>query len=263
MAKRSILCKSCGQSFEVDSKLSRAFCLYCGAENSVPAQTAPSAAVDLLKLSTDPATRKAQLEQLTASSDASAATARDRLLFWAARFERVGRHENRYGDKFVEFISTLIFYSQNYPSRGAMKRARKDRDRFLARPVMLKAMAETTHPKALLLQEFYDAAEIYLKACHDDKHYGSKLFELVKLKEEDIAIKAAEDVAIGMMGYLCQLGMTPQTDLLILALHKAYAAVFTKYPDLLDETISRQPTEIRTMLYHILSIDPSQQEEAK
>lgn len=263
MSKRSVVCRSCGQLFEVDSGLSRAFCLYCGSENTVPTLNAAASAVEPLALSADPAARRTQLEQLAAAGGESAAVARDRLLFWNARFEPIGRHELRYGDKFMEFIATLTFYSQNYPSKGAMKRARKDRDKFLSRPGLLKAMAEAARPQEMLLQEFYDTAELYLKACRDDKHYGSRLFDLVKLKEEDVAAKAAEDVAIGMMGYLCSLGMTPQTDLLVQALHQAYPAIFTNFPDLLDEAIARLPTEVRAMLYRVIARVPGQPEESK
>ena len=260
MPKQSLVCRACGKTFEADDSLSHAFCVYCGQENALsPRNGEPSA--DLWKLPTDPAARRAQLEQVAESGSAQAGLARDRLLFWFARFDPVGHREARYGDKFIEFISILIFYSRNYPSRSAMKRARKDRDKFLSRPALVKAMAETSHPHMLFLQEFSDAAEIYLKACRDDKHYGSKLFDIVRMKESDIAAKAAEDVAIGMMGYLCQLGLDPQTELLIQALHKVFPTVFTQYPEYVDDLIAQMQTETRAMLYRVLAKDPAQQED--
>lgn len=263
MIKRSIVCRSCNQTFQADANLSRAFCLYCGAENNIEPQSSANIESNPLNLSTDPATRREQLMQMIAANGGTAALARDRLLFWGARFESIGRRAERYGDKFIEFISLLIFYSQNYSSRSAMKRARKDRDRFFNRPPMQKALHEAIHPQELLLLEFNDAAEIFLRACREDKHYSSRLFALVKMKDNDVATKAAEDIAIGMMGYLCQLGMIPETDQLIRALHRAYPIVFDTYPDLLDETIARQSDEIRAMIYRVLAQDQIHQEDAK
>lgn len=261
MVKKSIACRSCGQIFEADSALSRAYCLYCGAENEVPGDRAAWSSSGLSALPADPITRRALLEQMAAVGGEDAAAARDRLLFWPARYEAVDRHATRYGDKFIEFISILLFYSQNYPSRGSQKRARKERDKFLARPALVKAMAEAVHPQEALLLEFRDAAEVYLKACRDDKHYGSKLFELVKLKEDDVAAKAAGDVASGVMAYLVQLGMTPQTDLMILGLHMAWASVFSKFPDFLDEAIGNLPAEFQSAINRVLSRKPALQEE--
>lgn len=261
MGKKSIVCRSCGQMFEADSALTRAFCLYCGAENDITSNQSPWSVDSLSALPAEPATRRALLEQLAAAGGADAAAARERLLFWPARYEAVDRHATRYGDKFIEFISILLFYSQNYPSRGSQKRARKERDKFLARPALVKAMAEAVHPEEALLQEFRDAAEVYLKACRDDKHYGSKLFELVKLKEDDVAAKAAGDVASGVMAYLVQLGMTPQTDLMIQGLHMAWTSVFSKFPDFLDEAIGNLPAEHQAAINRVLSRNPSHQEE--
>lgn len=261
MGKKSIVCRSCGQMFEADSALTRAFCLYCGAENEIPKERTAWPADGWSTLPADPVTRRALLEQMVAAGGEDAAAARERLLFWPARYEAVDRHATRYGDKFIEFISILLFYSQNYPSRGSQKRARKERDKFLSRPALVKAMADADHPQEMLLQEFRDAAEVYLKACRDDKHYGSKLFELVKLKEDDVAAKAAGDVASGVMAYLVQLGMTPQTDLMILGLHMAWASVFSKFPDFLDEAIGNLPAEHQAAINRVLSKNPAHQEE--
>jgi len=261
MGKKSMVCRSCGQMFEAESALTRAFCLYCGAENEVPKDQAAWSSSGLSALPADPLSRRALLEQMVAAGGEDAASARERLLFWPARYEAVDRHATRYGDKFIEFISILLFYSQNYPSRGSQKRARKERDKFLSRPALVKAMAESAHPEQALLQEFRDAAEVYLKACRDDKHYGSKLFELVKLKEDDIAAKAAGDVASGVMAYLVQLGMTPQTDLMIQGLHMAWTSVFVKYPDFLDEAIGNLPAEHQAAINRVLSRKPAHQEE--
>jgi hypothetical protein len=260
--KQTVVCRSCGKAFQVDGDLARAFCLYCGAENKFNPPTILGLDVDLMNLPTDPAERRDSLLRLIAADGESAALARDRYLFWAARFEPIGRQAKRYGDKFIEFISLILFYSQNYPSRSAMKRARKDRDRFLGREALRKALTEAVYPLETLQMEFVDAAELYLRACRDDKHYGSRLFELVKLKEKDVAEKAAEDLAVGIMSYLCQLGMTPETDLLIQALHPAYSVVFPKYAELLDEAIARLPNEINAILYRVLARKPILQEDA-
>ncbi len=260
MSKTTIICQSCRKAFDADDTLERAFCVYCGAENHLMPKSASDSSVSLSALPTDPQLRKKLLEQLAGSSGPEAFEARDRLLFWPARFEAVDRHATRYGDKFVELLTILTYFSANYPSRGSQKRAVKERDRIFSRPALVKAMTEASHPLVSLEEEFFDAAVVYFLACRDDKHYGSKLFDLVRLKDEDIARKAANDVAVNMMGYLCQIGLVPQSEVVIRALHRAWPTVFRQFPDFLDEFIQALPDDIRTTLVRILSQVPLRQE---
>lgn len=260
MAKKTVVCQTCRKAFEADEGLAKAFCLYCGAENRLMADGSVVRDVDLSDLPTDPIERRTFLERLVASGGPEAAQAHDRLLFWPARFEAVDRRATRFGDKFVELLTIMSYFSANYPSRGAMKRAVKERDKILARPALKKAMSEAAHPRKTLQEEFFDAACVYLLACRDDKHYGAKLFDLVRMKEEDIARKASHDVAINMMGYFCQIGLVPETETAIRALHQAWPAVFSHYPDFVDDDLATLPDPIRTAIYRILSTNPDLQE---
>ena len=133
MPLKDVKCRACGKVFQADDKLSRAFCLYCGTENYLNPQISHEE-VTPYDLAEDPTTRREQLQRLAVGDGPDAALARDRLLFWAARFERVSRREERYGDKFLELITVILFYSQNYPSAHTMKRARRDVEKFFERP---------------------------------------------------------------------------------------------------------------------------------
>lgn len=258
MPQKDVKCRTCGKVFQADDQLSRAFCLYCGAENHLVPKSAED--VTPFDLSTDPATRLGQLERLAAEGP-DANVARDRLLFFPARFECVSRKEERYGDKFIELIATILFYSQNYPGRHAMKRARKDVDRFFGRPALKSAEASAENPRRTMLLEFHDAAEIFLRACRDDKHYGSRLFEIVKLKEDEVAEKAARDVAVNIMHYLVQLGMPAQSDLLLMGLHRAWPIIFTRFPALLDDTIAELPDDDRAAIYRVIAKETKPEED--
>ncbi len=258
MSIKNVKCRACGKVFQADDQLNRAFCMYCGTENHLVPLTGSGSPYDLAE---DPITRREQLQHLAAGDGPDAAMARDRLLFWPARFFKVSRREERYGDKFLELITTVLFYSHNYPGTRNMKRARKDVERFFARPELRQALAEAAGPRQALLLEFHDAAEVYLRACRDDRHYGSRLFDIVKLKEEEVAAKAAEDVAVHMMHYLVALGLPEQSDLLVMALHRAWPVIFDKTPGLLDEAIAELPDDIRAAIYRLTAHDTELQEE--
>lgn len=260
MPLKDVKCRNCGKTFQADDQLSRAFCLYCGTENYLNPLVAHEE-VTPFDLATDPVTRREQLQRLAAGDGPDADVARDRLLFWPARFHRVSRKEERYGDKFLELITVILFYSQNYPGTRSMKRARKDIEAFFARPAFRQAMAEAADPRKALLLEFHDTAEVFLIACRDDKHYGSRLFEIVKLKEPEVADKAAQDVAMNIMQYLTQLGLPGQTDLLLMGLHRAWPIVFNAYADRLDEVIAELPDDTRAAIYRIIAHETSRPEE--
>ncbi len=258
MPLKDVKCRKCAKTFQADDELGRVFCLYCGTENEISRNSDTESYLDLPE---NPVSRREQLERLSAGDSPEKVIARDRLILWSARFFRISRKEERYGDKFLELITSILFFSQNYGSPRLYKRARKDYERFFARPEFQQAMAAAIDKLRALQLEFYDAAALYLRSCREDKHYGSRLFDIVKLKEEQVAEKAAVDVANNIMFYLVEIGMPQHADLLIKGLHQAWPIVFAKYPELLDEAIAALPADGRAEIYRAISRDLKNQEE--
>ncbi|NLC84289.1 MAG: hypothetical protein GX749_04335 [Ruminococcaceae bacterium] len=257
MSIKDVKCRNCSKTFQADDEFGRVFCTYCGTENMIIRENTSDSITNLPE---DPLTRRELLERLAASDSQEKSIIRDRLLFWAARYVKLSRKEERYGDKFLELITTLLFFSHNYGSPRLFKRARKDYDRFFNTPEFQKAMSEAADTQQALRLEFLDAAILYLRSCREDKHYGSRLFDIVRLKDDQIALKAATDIANNIMYYLYQLGMPQHADLLIQALHRGWSTIFMKFPELLNEAIAALPDDGRAAIYRAIASETNNQE---
>lgn len=111
----------------------------------------------------------------------------------------------------------------------AIKKAQQELDKFFHQKALAKAYEE--NPDALK-EAFYeallDSAKLYQEACRTDHHYGSKLFNLMKMKPEEVAEKAGREVYELLVPALLQMDKVFWRNQMLTAIHLAYQEVFAE-----------------------------------
>ncbi len=179
-------------------------------------------------------------------------SARLRQAFWQARFKKV-KHSDSLADSFVGLWANLSILGNGSQTVFGKKQTVRDIEKFFKQPQLQEAIQSAgDDAKELLLAELSDSAEIYLQTCCSDSHYSSMLFGFVKLKDKDIAGKAARDVAYNIIGVLINIGRPAWSDQMIQAMWQKWPGVFPKYPDLLADQISGMDPEISRQILMIV-----------
>jgi hypothetical protein len=195
--------------------------------------------------------RDKQIADDPSRSDEDRQAARLRQLFWQARYQAV-RHSKIPADTFLAFYANLALYTATSRMTFPRKRIMRDIDKFFSQPRLAEAMA-AAGPLAsdMLHQELYDAAVLYFTTCKTDTNYTSALFNIVKLKEHQIAAKAAGNAVDGMLAPLIMLGDFEWRDATVLVLCQAYAQIFPENGDDLDARINQLKPEIANRINRI------------
>ncbi len=234
MAQIDIQCRQCEKVFQADNTLTQVFCVYCGARNQVtdPAGSAGPARMTWIDEATETAVRAA---------------------FDRARFRILDRKTGQKADHFVGFWTSLLFHSNTNRSNWGLRSARKEIERFFERRELQEALALAgENGLRLLCEQLVDSGEVFLQTCRDDRRYGSKLLDMIRLKPEDVANKAAFDICYHVLSFLVHLDRPAQSDLVIFAAVMAYPRVFPDYKEQLGLEMAKLPDEERKIIMEIV-----------
>lgn len=237
MASHTVTCTACGKSFQAEEGLPHSFCVYCGARQQ--AQPAP--------LPDEGAARKAALQKLAASPDADEHV-RGALALWGARFVPVGRNGKRMADEFIRLWSTFAVYGRGGRTAQGQRQAQKMVEAFFGRSALRDALQTLENPQQALYRELLDAARLYVRVCLSDRHYGSTMFDLVRLKPEEVAKKLADEMVQMMLLPLLAMPDSPHTRQLMAAAVQAYRLECGAHQPVLERRLSALPGAQRARL---------------
>lgn len=141
----------------------------------------------------------------------------------------IDRNKTRRGDRFLSlWIEFKLLAGQGIGKRNA-GRAKKFYEKFFADKELRRILEPVANVDEIMFAQLIDSAEVYMRACKEDRQYGSKLFALMRMKDEEIAVKAANDVYDSIVQLLLILPRDDMRDRLIFAIHHAYQTVFDEY----------------------------------
>ncbi len=145
------------------------------------------------------------------------------------RFKVIKGHPERKADLLIgQWINLKITIGQRNSPR-TIKRAERELNNFFNQKSLREVFAE--NPKALkeaFFEEIKDSARIYQEACLSDRHYGSRLFNLLKMKPEEVAEKAGSEVYEILIPSLLEMQEVFWRNQMIAAIHSAYQEVFAE-----------------------------------
>lgn len=78
------------------------------------------------------------------------------------------------------------------------------------------------------------------------------MMDMIRMKPEDVARKAAADVCNSFLSLLLHLGRPAHSDLLIYAAVLAYPQSFTNYRDMLGQEMEKLPISDRQLIMTIV-----------
>ena len=204
----------------------------------------------------DPKSRYDNDEQLIndpAQEESVRQQARLRQAFWQARFKKL-KKSDFIADNFVGLWANLVINSSNVGTFGGKRVTRKDIEQFFKQPLLQEAIKLAGESAEALLQaELTDSARIYFSACKTDSRYGSYMLGIMKLKEKEVANKAAREAANSILAPLIYIGRPAWSDQMIRAAWHAWQLVFTETPQLLDDKIHELDVETARQINDIIA----------
>jgi len=185
------------------------------------------------------------------TSEQDKQAARLRQLFWRARYQPV-KHSDRPADTFLGLWANLLLDSSARRLSFPKKQIRKNLSRVFEHPQLIEALSAAGPEGAgMLLEELKDSARLYFTTCRMDSNYSSLLFNMIKMKDDQVADKAARSTAKGILVPLLMLDEMPWRDEMIEAVCSAYPEVFTSDADCLDNKISELSPEMLDQITRI------------
>ena len=143
------------------------------------------------------------------------------------RYQFIDRKKRRKADMFMaQWLNFKIAITQNRSAR-TIKKQEAELNHFFNQPEFKKMFEEDAkRTEAAIFSEIKDSAQLYQKSCSEDSHYTSKLFGLMKMKNDEIANKAGMEVYEMMIQTLMEMADCFWRNQMIAALHLAYQDVF-------------------------------------
>ncbi len=226
-----ITCAGCGKKFQADEAVERAFCIYCGHANAVTV--------------IDEQTSNPEQQQYLAWKKA----------IEEVRFKIWNKKTGEKGDTFIGFWTMLIFHGRNSKGFFSIKRASKEANKFWQQPGIGEVLAQSgNQAEKLVSEQLYDSARAFYQTCREDRHYGSKMLDMVKLKPEQIADKAAAEVSELIYSYWLKIEPISYRDEIFRAAWFAFAPVFSEKSEALADRVKALPEEERRLLSKIIGI---------
>ena len=232
---RDVKCSNCNKVFQIDESAEKAFCVYCGQSNEI---------IDAVNI---------EYENVTDEVN-------DEFFEWkkqieAARFKVYDKRTGDRGDTFIGFWTMLMFHGRNSRGFFGLKRARKEADKFWQQSAMSKVIdAAGDQAEKLVSEQLYDSARVFYQTCREDRHYGSKMLDMVKLKPEQIAEKAAGEVCNLIFQYWLNFEPIMFRDQIFRAAWYAFAPSFPDKPSALEQKIKSLSEEEQSTLRQILKL---------
>ncbi|HAL73549.1 MAG TPA: hypothetical protein DCM45_00480 [Clostridiales bacterium] len=173
-----------------------------------------------------------------AVSDQDRRAAQLRQMFWQARYQPV-RHSDQPADTFLALWANLQLYTASRRWSIPKKQIRKELNRVFENPQLQTALqAAGSESQNMMLSELKDSAVLYFTTCQKDTNYSSVLFNLIKMKDDQVASKAANGAAEGILLPLMLVEDLAWRDEMVEAVCSAYTEVFSEQADYLDQKIA-------------------------
>ena len=170
--------------------------------------------------------------------------ARIRQLFWLARYQPI-RHSDRLADTFLALWVNLLLEFTAHRWTLPKKKILRNLSQVFDSPKLEAALiAAGSDANDLLFAELKDSARLYFTTCQKDSNYSSLLFNMIKMKDGQIAAKAASGAVDGILVPLLLIGGTPWRDEMIEAICSSYPEVFTENAGLFDENVKALKPEM-------------------
>jgi len=219
-------CRGCGKIFFVDESLKSAYCTFCGQVNDLIEKDGSVVSVKYDEL-------KKCIEKI--------------------RFKEKNKRTDEKADTFIGLWVTVIYHGRNSQGIFSRKRAVKEINRFWKDREIANILDDAQeYAEKLVYEQLYDSALGYYDACKTDRHYGSKLFDIVKLKPDEIAEKTASDIVKYVFRYLLGFDDIMYRDQIIKAAWFSFDPAFPSNGDILAEKIRDLTEEEQNELNKIL-----------
>ncbi|MFV0528024.1 MAG: DUF6553 family protein [Lachnospiraceae bacterium] len=156
-----------------------------------------------------------------------------RLELWNKRyFGRITRKSDTPMDAYIKLWMTLKYAVLNKPGIFGYKPLKREVTKHL-KDISLAQTGDLAD--AIMQQEWYNAACVYLDLCLNDRQYTSTLMKIISLKEEQIREKLAKDIFDVAYRSPIVLGMEEELKLMKRAALRAYHETFPqdRYLDVL------------------------------
>ncbi|NLJ69971.1 MAG: hypothetical protein GX328_00705 [Clostridiaceae bacterium] len=163
------------------------------------------------------------------------------------RFKYVDRKQERKADLFMGlWLELKISVTQNQSKRVIIKQEKRLNEFFSKKEILAMLEENKEIAQKALYLEILDSALIYQKACLEDRNYGSKFLNLIRMKDDEIAYKAAKEVYQIIIPALMSMDNRFWRNQMITALHVAYQEIFAKEafkPEILFDAADLQLNE--------------------
>ncbi|MGI6157365.1 MAG: DUF6553 family protein [Saccharofermentanales bacterium] len=143
------------------------------------------------------------------------------------RFFPLKYEEGKTGDIFLRPWIYCHVYASGHKGRGERKRASRELKRFFnERPLSAILKEAGDDAETLLAWHLDNSAEVYVRLCRDDDHFGRKLFGLLRMKTDERIDKIIRDTYLSMIPLLAMLSDVPERTSMIRALDRACRRTF-------------------------------------
>jgi hypothetical protein len=208
--------------------------------------------VQVTDMAIDPQSRYDQDEQLINDQDRDESErqqARLRQAFWQARFKKQ-KKTGFIADGFVGLWMSLMM-NVNF---GGKRLASKEIEKFFTQPLLLDAIRQAgDSAQAFLMEELTDSATTYLMTCRTDSHFTSNVMGFVRMKEIEIANKAARGTAVNILALLIEIGHPSHRDDLIRAFWNAWLQAFSDFPTMLSVKVREMDPKTSSQIMDIVA----------
>ena len=183
---------------------------------------------------TDPMKRKALLEQSIAENeDPEGNEIRKRI--WEIRYaERSSVSRSSRADGFMALWMVLEFNKNSSGGMFGRGRAKKEILKSLQKSGIAEFQNGTPLEKELIYREVLHLVSAYAKLCEVDKSYGSTIFGIMSMKEQDIAAKLKNDLYDTGIRLAHDMGLEEELGLVIKATKEVYSQKFPEDGPLKD-----------------------------
>lgn len=140
------------------------------------------------------------------------------------RYAPIDRRSTKPGDKFLGMWIYVKTFAMQGLRRSQIRQCENYLQKFFASDILAETIASDPDSAwQIIAEQCYDSAALFIKTCLEDRNYGSKLFNLVPLKADELAMKISSDRdAIVAILNACDLECC---DMLICSYQRAYADI--------------------------------------
>lgn len=155
-------------------------------------------------------------------------------------------NSNQKGDRLMQnLIFTKVLLSDNRGKHGLKQAAKLYAE--LSGDAVLNEMLADPEGRPLFTETLARTARVYMEACRDDDTYGRRFFQLIKMKREEVADKAANELFNYLLPFWYRYADDELAHLLAWHMVNAYEQVFDTNGEKTAEFMAQNP-ELRSFL---------------